>query len=228
MSRPVIVVMVKAPVPGTVKTRLLLPPEDAATLAAAFAADVAQNARAVAEVLIAYAPAEGRALLELLLPTNLQWTSQRGRRLGDRLAGAMADAAALGFGPLLVIGTDSPTLPPSYLTQALTLLSSSDVVLGPTEDGGFYLLGTHCPLPELFADVEWSTAEVLAQTAENARRHGHSVRFLPPWYDIDTPEDLERLRWEMEAKAEARVRAPATARWLEEWETYHLASQGPS
>lgn len=214
MSRPVIIVMVKAPMPGTVKTRLLLPPEDAAALAAAFAADVVQNARAVAEVLIAYAPAEGRDILEPLLPDGLHWTPQRGGGLGERLAGAMADAAALGFGPLLVIGTDSPTLPLNYLTQALTLLADTDVVLGPTEDGGFYLLGTHRPQPELFEDVEWSTAEVLAQTAENARVHGHSVGFLPSWYDLDTPEDLERLCREMDSDPEVRSRASATARRL--------------
>ena len=216
MSRPVVVVMVKAPVPGTVKTRLLLPPEEAAALAAAFAGDVVRNARAVAEVLIAYAPADGRALLKPLLPDGLHWTPQRGGGLGERLAGAMADAVALGFGPLLVIGTDSPTLPPAYLAQALTLLTDTDVVLGPTEDGGFYLLGTHRPQPGLFEDVEWSTREVLAQTAENARVHGHSVGFLPPWYDVDTPEDLERLRREMDSDPQARRLAPATARRLEE------------
>lgn len=212
MSRPAVIVMVKAPVPGTVKTRLLLPPEDAAALASAFAADAVQNARAVAEVLIAYAPDNGRAILEPLLASDLHWTPQRGRGLGERLAGAMADAAALGLGPLLVIGTDSPTLPPAYLTQTLTLLAETDVVLGPTEDGGFYLLGTHRPQPELFENVAWSTAEVLAQTAENARAHGHTVSFLPPWYDIDTPEDLERLRREMDSVPEVRRRAPATAR----------------
>ena len=212
MSRPIIIVMVKAPVPGTVKTRLRLPPEDAAALAAAFAADAVRNARAVAEVLMAYAPDTGRALLEPLLPPDLHWTAQRGGGLGERLAAALADAAALGFGPLLVIGTDSPTLPLNYLTQALTLLTRSDVVLGPTEDGGFYLLGTHRPQPELFVDVAWSSAEVLAQTTENARAHGYSVGFLPPWYDIDTPEDLERLRRELDNDPQARRLAPATAR----------------
>ncbi len=215
MSRPMVIVMVKAPVPGTVKTRLLLPPEEAAALAAAFAADVVQNAQAVADVLIAYAPAAGRALLEPLLPDGLHWTPQRGGGLGDRLAAAMTDAAELGFGPLLVIGTDSPTLPRAYLAQALTMLAETAVVLGPTEDGGFYLLGTPRPLPELLEDVEWSTAEVLAQTVENARLHGHSIGFLPPWYDIDTPGDLERLRRELDTNPEARRLAPATGRWLE-------------
>lgn len=210
-----VIVMVKAPVPGTVKTRLLLPPEEAAALAAAFAADVVQNAQAVADVLIAYAPAAGRALLEPLLPDGLHWTPQRGGGLGDRLAAAMTDAAELGFGPLLVIGTDSPTLPRAYLAQALTMLAETAVVLGPTEDGGFYLLGTPRPLPELLEDVEWSTAEVLAQTVENARLHGHSIGFLPPWYDIDTPGDLERLRRELDTNPEARRLAPATGRWLE-------------
>ena len=214
MIRPVIVVMVKAPVPGTVKTRLRLPPEGAAALAAAFACDVVQNARALADVLLAYAPAEGRALLEPLLPPDLRWTSQRGGGLGERLAGVMADAAALGFGPLLVVGTDSPTLPASSFTQALALLADTDVVLGPTEDGGFYLLGTHRPLSQLFDAVAWSTAEVLAQTAENARLLGLSLAFLPPWYDVDTPEDLSRLRRELDSSPDARKQAPATAQLL--------------
>ncbi len=212
MSRPVVIVMVKAPMPGTVKTRLLLPPEEAAALATAFAVDVVRNAHTVAEVLIAYAPAEGRTLLEPLLPDGLYWTEQRGRGLGDRLAGAMADAHALGFGPLLVIGTDSPTLPPSSLTLALTMLAETDIILGPTEDGGFYLLGTARPQPELLEDVAWSTSEVLAQTAENACAHGHTIGFLPPWYDIDTPEDLERLRRELDNDPEARRLATATSR----------------
>lgn len=218
MTHPAVVVMVKAPTPGTVKTRLSPPlfPADAALLAAAFAQDTVAGLRQNAPVLAAYAPVDKRAVLESLLPPGLLWTAQRGQNLGARLDAALADAHAHGFGPLLVVGTDSPTLPPAFALDAFSVLHTgqADVVLGPTDDGGYYLVGLRQPAPGLFDAVAWSTPHAYADTAANAARLGLRLHVLPPWYDIDTADDLARLRREMEADPAARVRAPMTAHWL--------------
>ncbi len=125
-------------------------------------------------------------------------------------------AAESGFGPLLLTGTDSPTLPPSFLQMALDALGAdqADVVLGPTDDGGYYLLGLREPVPHLFDEIAWSTLCVYEQTTTNTKRLGLRVHSLPVWYDVDTSEDLLRLRRELAATAAARSRAPATYHWL--------------
>ena len=211
--------MVKAPVAGSVKTRLVPPltPQSAAELAAAFVQDAVRNAGQIAGVLIAYSPIDGKDLLEPLLPDDLHWTAQRGRDLGERMSAAMTDAAALGFSPLVVIGTDSPTLSPTCLAEALQTLQSeaADIVLGPTDDGGYYLVGARQPQPGLFDAVAWSTDKALAQTAANAARLSLRCHLLPAWHDVDTGEDLARLRREVAADSAVRERVPATARWLE-------------
>jgi rSAM/selenodomain-associated transferase 1 len=217
---PVCIVMIKAPRAGAVKTRLVPPlsgPE-AAALAACFAVDtVARVRRVVPRVLVAYAPADGRAALEALFPPgNLLWHEQRGEDLGARLAAAVEHAAALGHGPVVVVGSDSPTLPASFVERAVNSLAAgeSDVALGPTEDGGYYLVGLRRPSAALFRGVAWSTPLAYRQTADNAARAGLRRLELPRWYDVDTPADLLRLRDEISADEGSRRRAPATHRWL--------------
>lgn len=219
-SRPIVIVMVKAPAAGRVKTRLTpaLSGDDAASLAEAFAQDVVAAARqSGAAVMIAYTPDDGRPLLEAMLGDGLHWAPQQGRSLGERMAQAMADAQTLSFSPLLVVGTDSPTLPGDILTQAVNALGAgeTDIVLGPTEDGGYYLAGAQQPVPGLFDDVAWSTPLAFAHTAGNVARLNLRCLILPPWYDIDTPDDLARLRREIAAEDALRLRVPATAAWLQ-------------
>ena len=216
---PVVVVMVKAPRAGFVKTRLVPPLSlaEAAALAACFAEDAVRCAGlSASEVVIAYTPADGRATLAALLPGGLRWSEQRGRDLGERLEHAAAEGFARGPGPLVIIGTDSPTLPPSFITQAAGALAAAeaDIALGPTADGGYYLVGLRRPAPGLFRDIAWSTPHAYAHTARNAARLGLRLLELPPWYDVDTPADLSRLRAELAADEAARRRAPATSRWL--------------
>jgi rSAM/selenodomain-associated transferase 1 len=218
--RPVCIVMVKAPRAGAVKTRLTPPlsGEQAASLAACFAQDTVACVRRVApEVMLAYAPADGRARLEELFPEGgLMWVEQRGDDLGARLDAAAAHALALGRGPVIIVGADSPTLPPSFVRQALASLAEgeADVALGPTDDGGYYLVGLRQSSGGLFRDVAWSTPLAYRQTADNAARLGLRTLELPRWYDVDTPADLLRLREEILADEESRRRAPATRRWL--------------
>jgi rSAM/selenodomain-associated transferase 1 len=229
MSRPAVIVMAKAPRPGGVKTRLVPPltPSGAAQLAACFFADTVSLARRVAgRVAVAYAPADGRAALEealrvtppeeTLSDERLLWLEQRGDDLGERLAGVVERAAGLGLGPLLILGADSPTLPPAFLAPALEALNigRADVALGPTDDGGYYALGLRAPERGLFDSVEWSTPRAYEQTARNAARAGLRLLEMPRWYDVDTPEDLLRLRAELSADEEARRRAPSTYEYL--------------
>ena len=219
MSRPVVIVMVKAPRAGLVKTRLVPPLSklDAASLAACFAQDVVNNARSVvSDLIIAYAPADGRAALATLLPGGLLWLAQQGQDLGARLVAAIAHAARLGFSPVIVLGTDSPTLPPAFIATArdALLTEETDVVLGPTMDGGYYLVGLRHPVNNLFQNVAWSTARAYEQTARNAASAGLRLLRLPTWYDVDTFTDLLRLRAEITSDNEARARAQATFRWL--------------
>jgi uncharacterized protein len=216
---PVIIVMAKAPRPGEAKTRLVpaLSEGAAASLAACFVQDTVWKARQVVRhVIVAFTPLEGRAVFAPLVPTDVTWAEQKGNGLGDRLAGAVEEASARGFSPVLVVGTDCPTLPISCLETAVRLLDSghADVVLGPTDDGGYYLVGLRQPSRSLFDNVPWSTPRAYAETANNARRAGLRLRPLRQWYDIDTPADLVRLRGELDADETTQSRAPATFRWL--------------
>jgi len=216
----VCVVMVKAPRAGEVKTRLVPPLAgvEASSLAAAFARDTVDLVRRVArEVIVAYAPDDGRAALEAVLEDEgLMWHAQRGEDLGARIESAAAYAFEMRGGPVVIVGTDSPTLPPSFVESAFASLSSgeSDVALGPTEDGGYYLVGLREIFKGLFRNVEWSTARVYGQTASNASRLGLRVLELPRWYDVDTSADLLRLRDELLSDGDARTRAPHTREWL--------------
>lgn len=227
MPLPAVIVMAKAPRAGEAKTRLAPPltPAEAAGLAACLFADTVSLATAAgASVVVAYAPADGRAPLEEVLRERLpvetsggvRWLEQRGGDLGERLEGVAARAFDEGFGPLLFVGADSPTLPPSCLAAAFVMFARgrADVVLGPTEDGGYYAVGMREPASGLFDSVEWSTPLAYEQTAWNAERLGLRVLELPYWYDVDTPEDLARLRAELAEDEAARRRAPSTDEWL--------------
>ena len=227
-DRCALAVMIKVPRVGAVKTRLVPPltGEQAASLAACFARDAASGLRRVVpEMIVAYAPSDGRAALERLFasdderpsaPSELLWLEQRGEDLGARLEAAAAHAFGLGRGPVVIVGADSPTLPPSFVGRAVRSLAAgeADIALGPTEDGGFYLVGLSRPSPGLFQHVAWSTPSVYRQTAGNAARLGLRALELPRWYDVDTYADLLRLREEIFRDESARLRAPATHGWL--------------
>jgi uncharacterized protein len=179
--RPVIIVMVKAPVPGFAKTRLIpaLSQSDAASLALCFVQDVVNSAlRIVPNVIVAYTPDAGRAILEPSLPRQVQWLKQQGEDLGERLNSAITRAASSGFSPIIVLGADSPTLPPSFIETACDALATdkTDVVLGPTTDGGYYLVGLRKTVPNLFHNVAWSTARTFAETARNTNELGLTQR----------------------------------------------------
>jgi len=224
--RPVVIVMVKAPRAGFAKTRLAPPLSefDAASLAVCFVQDVVKAALSIVpNLIVAFAPHDGRALLQQFLPDDLLWLEQQGEDLGERLDAAIAYSVNLGFSPLIALGADSPTLPDSFIETALEALTAgeTDTVLGPTTDGGYYLLGVRKRVRHLFQNIHWSTPLTYEQTARNIDGLGLRLLRLPEWYDVDTLADLLRLRDELFSNEQARNRAPATYRWLLDHPTQH-------
>jgi len=200
--RRALLVMAKRPEAGATKTRLCPPltPERAAALYACFLADVVEMARAVARSVpglvptIAYAPDDAAGYFRALAP-DFALVLQTGATLGERLAAVMSGALASGHGQVAAINSDSPSLPAAYLAQAFAALDdpAADVVFGPCDDGGYYLIGWKRPLSFLVRDVAMSTPHTLADTLALADAAGLRVALLPPWYDVDEPADLVRL-----------------------------------
>ena len=215
---PAIIVMCKAPAAGTVKTRLapFLSAEQSADLAGCFAVDAMKKAQNICENTIVAFAGE-KEMLETILPQNLIWVRQTGTDLGERMHNALRFAFEQNFSPLVVVGTDSPTLPSEFIENAIEILSGdrADAVLGKTEDGGYYLIGLNQPDWRIFKNVRWSSPETFSQTAQNIKDLNLRLATLPVWYDVDTPEDLRRLKTEIENSAHAQVLASATASWLE-------------
>ncbi len=117
---------------------------------------------------------------------------QEGRDLGERMYNAFKEVFDEGKGPVVIIGSDCPGLTPEIIDEAFDLLSKSDLVFGPAEDGGYYLLGMNILQPSLFRDIDWGTGKVLRQTVEKAEKAGLTHRSLKVLYDVDTVEDARR------------------------------------
>ncbi len=219
MTQTAIIVITKVPGFADVKTRLrpLLSEVQCAELARCFLTDTITNvATAFEHRIIAFTPEDGRDAIETLVGGHI-YIPQRGGDLGQRLDTVIADAFEMGFGPVLVIGTDSPTLPPEYLAQALGHLQSYEdgVAIGPTDDGGFYLIGVSRLREGMFQGVTWSSDKTCEHTVANIKNIGDiDLLTLPRWYDVDEPEDLARLIAEIDSDETARDRAPTTSRWI--------------
>lgn len=194
--------MVKAPVAGAVKTRLVPPltASEAAALNVCFLRDMAANIADVAKVtdadgFVVYAPVGAESAFEGILPNGFKLLAQRGDSLGDRLGHATDDLLNNGYGAVCLINSDSPTLPRVLLDRAVDLLAQPGdrVVLGAADDGGYYLIGLKQAHRNLFERITWSTAEVLAHTIERAKEIGLPVELLTRWYDVDDATTLHRL-----------------------------------
>jgi len=203
-------VFAKPPRPGQVKTRLAgaIGDEAAVALAEAFLRDTWDCARALPGAVPVLATTAARGALPALAPgaTWLQGPGDLGARLGRVMRRALR-----GKRPVIVIGADSPGLPPSLITGAAKALSRSDAVLGPADDGGFYLIGLRrCPAG-LLTGLPWSTRDTSRQTLARLRSRRLSVTVLAPWFDVDRADDLRRLSAMITA---GEVNAPHTARAL--------------
>ncbi|MGI9596493.1 MAG: TIGR04282 family arsenosugar biosynthesis glycosyltransferase [Acidimicrobiales bacterium] len=196
-------VMAKQPISGSSKTRLTpaLSLVEAADLSRCFVLDTIELAIDVAaehadlEVFVAGAPATSESWFAEHCP-GVHFVAQRGERLGVRLDNVLTDGLAGGNDLVLAMNSDSPTLPPSNLADGLRRLGDEavDVVLGPAQDGGYYLIGWKRPHSRLVREVEMSTPTVLRDTLAVAADEGLRVELLDTWYDVDEPADLSRVR----------------------------------
>jgi len=193
----VLAILSKAPAPGRVKTRMAPPltPVEAAAVYEASLRDVIERARGSDRgVQIFFDPAPGaREYFRRAFP-DLVLVRQEGEDLGARIRNAFGTLFAEAADRAVIIGADSPTLPRSRLTEGLSALDAADVTLGPTRDGGYYLVGIRRPAwPQaaaIFENVPWSTPSVLRMTLQLAEKASLAVVCLDPWYDLDSATDL--------------------------------------
>jgi len=220
-TRNALLVVAKRPAAGQTKTRLTPPlsPEQAAALYECLLRDTLDLIRRVPDVqpAIAFlpdAPQDGRArdYFAALAP-DFELLPQEGADLGARLDNALSHYLARGYERVAIMNSDGPTLPVASLTAAFEELGNgADVVLGPADDGGYYLIGLKRPAPRLLREVRMSTPTVLADTLALAAEEKLAVALLPAWYDVDDVASLERLQAEL-ANAPAQV-APWTRAFL--------------
>lgn len=201
--RQALILFARPPVEGRVKTRLspVYSAMEARDLYEAMLSDqierLGRAAPEIAHLSICWSEpwtAEGElAALIGAAPTGVQ----SGGDLGERMASAIQSALAGGFGRAAILGSDLPGLPIEYLKRAFDALDEAEVVLGPSDDGGYYLIGARRLHPELFQKIPWGTDRVLALTRKRLKERSVSHALLPSWYDVDTPADLVRLRHDL-------------------------------
>jgi len=212
---PAVAVMAKVPGATTVKSRLhpSITSEGATELYRCFLLDRLDALAALPGIapVIAFTPDDARSALEALAPSGFGLVPQRGADLGQRLANLLADLIGRGHPAAIAIDSDSPTLPMAYVLEAALKLESNaaDVVLGPCDDGGYYLIGVRAPQPALFQGIPWSTERVTPVTLEKARGLGLRVHLLPSWFDVDTEADLRRLHAELATARDGPARTRA-------------------
>lgn len=192
-------VMAKAPLPGQVKARLqpFLTAEEAAALSRSLLVDQLNHLQELAatDLYLAFAPDDARCLMEKLAPSCFHLFPQLGDDLGSRMAAVFERLFQIGYKCITLIGGDLPPVPLGFFNQAYAFLESSEmrVVLGPSRDGGYYLVGSNQPTPQIFAGMSWSHSEVLKETQNRLASLRVDCCLLPPWFDIDTVDDLRYL-----------------------------------
>jgi rSAM/selenodomain-associated transferase 1 len=207
--RRALIVIGKAPEPGITKTRLVpfLAPEEAAALYRAFLLDAIEVGLSLGwERTSMVHPRGAEPALKAIVPRQIKLIEQGAGGLGSALAFAFEHHFEEGFERVVLIGSDNPTLPGGPIEQALAALDSHDVSIGPTSDGGYYLIGLRRPHLELFEAIDWSTSRVYAQTMARAQELGLQVHAVREWYDVDGPADLDRLHRELRSVPEVIAR----------------------
>lgn len=197
--------MARQPAPGAVKTRLqpFLSDRDIAALYDGFLRDRISQVRSLRGVIpvIAYTPAASRSFFAELA-SDFRLLPQSGDGLSARLTCLFQHLLSMGHDGVIVTDSDSPTLPTEHLERAVDrlMVPGTDVVLGPSEDGGYYLIGLRREwgYSALFDGMPWSTPQVYDETLRRAEELGLRVTAVPRWYDVDTPVDFERLRIEID------------------------------
>lgn len=215
-------VMTKAPRAGHVKTRLVPPlrAEEAAQLNICFLRDTASAIKkacgTTARGIAVYTPIGAEAAYIDILPREFELVPQRGGGFGERLAFAAADLFQCGFTSVCLIDSDSPTVSANAYAKAVeSLIKPGDrVVLGPSDDGGYYLIGLKRNHPQLFERIDWSTGHVLEQTKQRARELNLEVSLLSMGYDVDDAATLRRLCDELLSDKTTGDIAPSTRKFL--------------
>ena len=214
-----LIVVAKKPEPGLTKTRLCPPfrPQEAAQFYRCLMLDTLELAAKVQDVehCVAYAPVEAHSYFRCLVPEGFSLIPQQGTDLGERLANTLSNRFQHGYRKVVVMNSDGPTLPLTYLEQAFGQLQHYDVSLGMGHDGGYYLIGMKQMQPELFENITWSSDRVISQTLDACRRLQLNVHRLPQWHDVDVANDLQQLRSDL---AENPTAAPRTGAYLRRWD----------
>ena len=214
----VLIVVVKEPLPGLTKTRLCPPftPEGAAEVYRCLMLDTLALVAKVhgADRTIAYTPASARSYFESIASDGFRLVPQQGADLGERLAHALGYHFDLGYRRAVIMNSDGPTLLLACLHEAFLGLDGAEVTLGPSHDGGYYLIGMKQLHGELFRNIAWSTDQVIPHTLAICHRLGIEVHILPEWYDVDVEADLERLHQEL---ARDPLLAANTRAFLSRW-----------
>ena len=225
MPPPVIVLFAKRPDRGKVKTRLVPPltPDQATDLYHCFLKDACGQLSALRDVdrVIAYDPPDAREFFESLRPPGWALLPQPQSGLGDRIAGLFAALHDQGYRQFLSVGSDAPTLPTVWIQRAIEVLrnSTTSLVLGPAEDGGYYLIGMNGVQAGIFEDIEWSTDRVYRQTRARAAALGLTVTELPRWYDVDDAASLDKMRQSLSAPGD-RYDPAHTRKYLASLKTF--------
>lgn len=214
-----LIVVAKEPIRGRTKTRLCPPftHESAAEFYRCLLLDTLALMARLPHVdrTVAYAPEGARPFFRRIAPNGFKMVPQHGMDLGERLSNAMRHHFRMGYRRVAIMNSDGPTLPLAYLAEAFSGLDGADVTLGPSHDGGYYLIGMKRPQPALFQGITWSTAQVTSQTLAIGRRLGLRVHLLPEWYDVDVAEDLIPLRRTL---AQDPAAALHTREFLQNWD----------
>ena len=206
MKENAVILFTRIPVPGKTKTRLmpLLSAKECCHLHRAFLSDIYNTvgkADLDCSIYVCYHPDGDVNELIALLPGALSYTPQVGESLGDKMHNAICDVLNNGYKKCLLIGSDVPLLKGSTISEAFNILEDSDIVICPTEDGGYYLIGMKEPCPEVFRLDEFGVSSVLEKTIAAAHGAGKSCTLGTGTFDIDEPEDLKKLVIALESES---------------------------
>lgn len=211
-----ILLFIKAPIKGQVKSRLAsrLGDDAALELYKNFVLDILETIDKTGHpCTIFFHPPEARDAVAAWLGPGRDYLPQQGDDLGERMANAFATIFNKGAHRAILIGSDIPDFPADLLTGAIRSLDKHDAVLGPARDGGYYLIGFRrgTLVPDVFRGIEWSTSRVFSETREKLEQAKRSVQLLPEWRDVDTPEDLYDL---MARNAKSAFTSSRTTKYL--------------
>ena len=214
-----LILFARDPILGKVKTRLspFLKDDVILKLYTCSLQDSLDNIQKVENVdhFVGVAPSNESGFFTKIPGSDIRLFVQEGENLGEELRRAIQARLSEGYKRVVIIGSDSPSLPASYIYRALG--SDKDIVLGPSTDGGYYLIGMAGKVVEVFKDVAWGTEKVLSETLEHLEQNGASLELLPVWYDVDSPDDLKFFKTHLELIEQAGLgKAGETGKLLDE------------